>query len=216
MMADISSSHPLRRELTAQGWSLARAESLSISDRLRQDWLSLTIDYADLPHVAGGCFRRAGRYAFMPISETLTCLPPDEQNRFAPLLDTTFDNPFLQELIRFHFRQFPVAADIKRSGWQVDVHLLRVIAHTQSNPPVIQPTDAEFMAVHLTEWVNVTGGAVTIYDHARHPLMRHCPTRVLDFYLLNGNLRHRTAPILPKSPAHPALYSTLILTYRIS
>lgn len=237
-MAHISAARPIRQELKAQGYSLARAAEWSMSDELRQAWLSLSIDYADLPpdhflpNKASYRFRRYGRYCLMPASEALTRLPHENyfQSRdinkvtggmareFAPLLDTTFDNPFLQELIRFDFRQLPIANEMKRSPWEVQVHLIRVTASSPARgyptPEGIHKDGAEFVTVHLTELVNADGGDVSVYDNDRRLLDTYRLEQVMDFYLLNDRrLWHQADPIAPKHTTHQAIRSILTFDY---
>ena len=227
----IDSSRPLNAALAAQGCSFLRADDLHIPPALRQAWLSLLIDYADLPadaHLpAGGKhrFRRCGRYRLVPASGELVRLPHADyfqsraiNRRFAPLADTTFDNPFLQELIRFDFRQFPLDAAALQSDWEVQVHLIRVTARADAagcpSPEGIHRDGAEFVAVHLTELVNAAGGEVSLYDDARRLLMSRRLERPLDGCLLNDALLwHQAAPILPQDGRHQAIRSTLTFAY---
>ena len=98
---------------------------------MQQALLSLTIDYADLPsdeYLPGGekfRFRRYGRFRFFAnqrrVAAIASCglFQSADINRetggylskFAPLSESSFANPFLQELIRFDFDQFPATAE---------------------------------------------------------------------------------------------------------
>ncbi len=236
--AHITTTHPIRQELRNQGYSLVRATELSISDELRQAWLSLTMDYADLPtddflpNDARYRFRRYGRYDFLPASEELTRLPHEDYfqssdinrvtggfvRKFAPLLDTTFDNAFLQELIRFDFRQFPLADDMKRVPWEVQVHLIRVTASSEEQghptPEGIHKDGADFVTVHLAELVNAEGGDVSLYDNDQNLLTNYRLSQIMDSYLLNDRLLwHQAEPIKPKQAAHQAIRSILTFDY---
>ena len=237
-MPQINTAHPIRQELEARGYSLVRAAELSMSDELRQAWLSLSIDYADLPPddflpgEASYRFRRYGRYCLVPASEELIRLPHENYfqssdinqvtggfvRQFAPLLDTTFDNSFLQELIRFDFRQFPIADEMKLFPWEVQVHLIRVTGSSQEcgypTPEGIHKDGAEFVAVHLAELVNADGGDVSVYDNDRNLLAKYRLEQVMDFYLLNDRRRwHQADPIRPKQAAHQAIRSILTFDY---
>ncbi len=237
-MSHISATRQIRKELKTRGYSLVRAAELSISDELRQAWLSLSMDYADLPpddFLPGKVkyrFRRYGRFYFMPASEALTRLPHENYfqssdinkvtggmvRKFAPLLDATFDNPFLQALIRFDFRQFPLADEMKRAPWEVQVHLIRVTANSQArgypSPEGIHRDGAEFVTVHLAELVNVEGGDVSVYDDDQNLLARYRLNQILDSYLLNDRiLWHQAALIRPKQAAHQAIRSILTFDY---
>lgn len=240
-MSIISTSHDVRQELIDDGYSLVRATELTIPAELRQAWLSLSIDYADLPmdeflpNKGKYRFRRFGRFYFDPKTEELVRLPHVDYfqstdinkvtggivRKFAPLLDTTFENPFLHELIRFDFRLFPVPEDMLNAPWQVDVHLIRVTANTGENghptPEGIHKDGAEFVTVHLAELVNANGGDVTIYDNDKNELASYRLNQIMDFYLFNDErLWHKADPITPKDGAHQAIRSILTFDYHYS
>ena len=240
-MSGIVSSRPLRQELASQRYCLLRAADLSISDELRQAWLSLSIDYADLPpdeHLPGGGnyrYRRFGRFAFLPATGELKRLPHVDYfqsadinrvtggiiRKFAPLLDTTFDNPFLHELIRFDFRQFPVCAELLHSEWEVQAHLIRVIADDSTlgrpTPEGIHRDGAEFVTVHLAELVNAAGGDVSIYDDDRRLLDSFRLEQVLDSYLFkDAVLWHEAQPIYPIVGSRRALRSILTFDFHLA
>ena len=48
-MPGISTRHPAQSELAGKGYSLLPAREIDIGDDLRESWLTLSIDYADLP-----------------------------------------------------------------------------------------------------------------------------------------------------------------------
>lgn len=237
-MSQITTTHDIRHDLETQHYSLIRSSELSIPDTLRQDWLSLAIDYASLPVDAylpnNGKyrFRRYGRYYFMPSSEELLPLPHEDYfqstdinsvtggivRKFAPLSDTIFSNKFLQELIRFDFRHFPIAEQLKTEPWDVHVHLIRVTANAGESghptPEGMHKDGAEFVTVHLAELVNADGGAVTIYDNDKQELVSYQLDQVMDFYLFNDDmLWHKANPITPIDPAHQAVRSILTFDY---
>ena len=240
MTPGLKTDRPLRRELADAGYSLLRAPELWIADELRQDWLSLTIDYSDLPvdgYLPGGGgyrFRRYGRFLYLPDAEELSPLPhvdyfqSSDINRvtggivrkFAPLLDSAFDNAFLRELIRFDFRQFPVSPNQQAAHWEVQVHLIRVNADHATlghpTPEGIHRDGAEFVSVHLAELVNAAGGEISIYDDDKRPLDRFRLERVLDSYFFNDAiLWHGAEPIRPINPTHRAVRSILTFDYHL-
>lgn len=237
-MLDISTAQGIQDEIRQQGYSLLRASDLRMSDELRQSWLSLSIDYADLPadeYLPGGAryrFRRYGRFRFSPLTGELTRLPHNDYfqsaainrvtggiiRKFAPLLDTTFDNPFLRELIRFDFAQFPLEDAQWKQDWEVQAHLIRVAADLseqgQPTPEGIHRDGAAYVAVHLAELVNAKGGEVSIYDDDRQLLTTFRLEQVLDSYLFNDAiLWHAAAPIAPTDPAHGAIRSILTFDF---
>lgn len=220
------------------GYCLLRAEELEISEEMRQEWLSLSIDYSDLPpdeYLPGGGryrFRRYGRFSFFPESDALTPLPHEdyyqsaEVNRvtggfvrkFAPLLDSTFENEFLRELIRFDFRQFPLDESTRAGDWEVHAHLIRVTANEsemgQPSPEGIHRDGAEYVTVHLAELVNAQGGDVSIYDDDRNLRSTFRLNQVMDSYLFHdARLWHEAAPIRPIAPGHGAIRSILTFDF---
>ncbi len=237
-MASITSARAIRSEIAAAGYSLVRADELSVPDELWQAWLSLSIDYSDLPvdeYLPGGGsyrFRRYGRLAFSPATGALTRLPHEDYfqsadinqvtggyaRKFAPLLDTTFENPFLRELIRFDFHQFPVAETMMSGDWEVHAHLIRVRASEAElglpTPEGIHRDGAAFVTVHLAELVNARGGEVSIYDDDRNLLTKFRLEQVMDSYLFHdADLWHTSEPIRPIDPAHGAIRSILTFDF---
>ncbi|MYE25769.1 MAG: 2OG-Fe dioxygenase family protein, partial [Chloroflexi bacterium] len=178
-------------------------------------------------------FRRYGRFRFSPSDGALSRLPHEDyfQNadinrvtggiirKFAPLLDTTFGNRFLHELIRFDFAQFPIedAAQLTED-WEVQAHLIRVTADLSEEghptPEGIHRDGAAFVTVRLAELVNAEGGEVSIYDDDRQFLTGFRLEKVLDSYLFDDAiLWHAAEPIRPAAPAHGALRSILTFDY---
>jgi hypothetical protein len=240
-MTKITTTHNITEDLANVGYSLIRATELSIPGELRQSWLSLSIDYADLPpdeylpDNGKYRFRRYGRFYFVPTSEELLRLPHEGYfqdtdinavtggivRKFAPLLDTTFENEFLHELIRFDFRNLPVDDTLKSDPWDVHVHLVRVTANADINghptPEGIHKDGAEFVTVHLAELVNADGGDVSIYDNDKNLLSTHRLNQVMDFYIFNDDmLWHSADPITPKNGTHQAIRSILTFDYHHS
>ena len=234
----ITTDHDISGEIAAAGYSLARAGELRIPDELQQAWLSLLIDYADLPadeFLPGGAtyrFRRYGRFRFSPETGELTRLPHEDYfqsadinrvtggiiRKFAPMLDGAFDNPFLKSLIRFDFAQFPLDAEHAAGDWEVHAHLIRITADARQlghpTPEGIHRDGAAFVTVHLAELVNANGGDVSIYDDDRNLLTSFRLEQVMDSYLFNdAALWHAAAPIQPVDPAHAALRSILTFDY---
>lgn len=230
-MDGIVTDRNIKAEIATAGYSLARAGELHISDELRQAWLSLLIDFADLPTdqtlpAGASCrFRRFGRFRFSRASGSLERLPQEDDcqsaginpvavgcvRRVAPLLDGAFANPFLQALIRFDCAQFPLCAHQRTGDWEVHVQLIRVTADAgDPSPEGIHRDGAAFVSVRLAELVNANGGEVSIYNDDRELLTSFRLGQELDSYLLNDEiLSHATAPIRPVDPAHAAVRSIL-------
>lgn len=188
----ISTSHDICGELIAQAYSLTRAGELSLSAEAARAWEALRRDYETLPldeYLPGGAkyrFRRYGRAYFQPETGELIQLPhqdfyqPVEHNKvtggivrkFAPLLPESFNNLFMQELIRFNFSNFPLSEEQYVNPWVVAIHEIRVLAEGdgfgEPTPEGIHRDGAEFVTVHLAEFENAGGGEVTIYDNNEH------------------------------------------------
>ncbi len=237
-METIKTDRNIKAEIATAGYSLARANELAIPDELRQAWLSLLIDYADLPadeYLPGGAvyrYRRYGRFNFSPDSGELKRLPHEDYfqsadinrvtggytRKFAPLLDGIFANLFLRALIRFDFAQFPLDARQRSGDWEVHAHLIRVTAAAgqpgHPTPEGIHRDGAAFVTVHLAELVNASGGDVSIYDDDRKLLTSFRLRQVMDSYLFNDViLWHAAAPIQPIDPEHAAIRSILTFDY---
>ncbi len=235
----ISTTQDIKSELSRQGYSLVRSGDLHVSEELQQAWLSLLIDYADLPADEylpdGGRYRRRryGRFLFSPANGVLSRLPHQDYfqsadinrvtggitRKFAPLLDTSFENPFLQALIRFDFAQFPLDPAQSRADWEVQTHLIRVTADlgelAHPTPEGIHRDGAAFVTVHLAELVNAEGGEVSIYDDERRQLTSFRLEEALDSYLFNdATLWHAAELIRPAAPAHAAIRSILTFDFQ--
>jgi len=235
---DISTRHPVRRELAERGYSLLRAREIDIDDDLRESWLSLSIDFADLPgdeHLPGGGKyrrRRYGRFRFLPSSGELKPLPHVDYfqsadinrvtggtiRKFAPMLEGAFGNPFLRELIRFDFNQFPVSLAEREAVWEVQAHLIRVTASAEEQghptPEGIHRDGASYVAVHLAELLNARGGDVSIYDDDKRLLASFRLEDIMDCYFFHdASLWHQASPISPIDEAHQAIRSILTFDY---
>ena len=239
-MPGISTRHPVQSELAGKGYSLLPAREIDIGDDLRESWLSLSIDYADLPcdEFSPGDskyrFRRYGRFRFLPASGELTPLPHVEYfqsaeinqvtggyvRKFAPMLDSTFSNLFLRELIRFDFDLFPASLEQRQSIWEVQVHLIRVTAGAAEQghptPEGVHRDGAEYVSVHLAELLNAWGGDVSIYDDDRQLVSSFRLTNIMDSYLYHDAiLWQQASPILPIDDLHQALRSILAFDYHL-
>ena len=233
-MPGISTRHPAQKELAGKCYSLLRAREIDIGDDLRESWLSLSIDYADLPGDGKYRFRRYGRFRFLPASGELTSLPHVEYfqsaeinrvpggylRRFAPMLDSTLGNPFLRELIRFDFDLFPVSLEQRQSIWEVQAQLIRVTASAveqgNPNPEGLHRNGAEYVSVHLAELLNAWGGDVSIYGDDRQLLSSFRLANIMDSYLFHDAiLWHQASPISPIDDLHQALRGILAFDYHL-
>jgi len=234
----ITSAKYIRADLGGQGYSRINAHEIDLSPKMVQSWQMLQGMYPNLPadnylpNNAKYRFRRYGRFYFRPSENELMPLPhvdyfqsKDINNvtggivrQFDPLLPEMFDNAFLRDLIMFDFEHFSVEDWMKHHTWQVDVHLIRVVASAEfaghPTPEGIHKDGASFVTVHLAELENADGGEVTIYDDNKNPIDSFKLENILDAYVFNDQkLWHSAAPITPIDPAHPAIRSILTFDF---
>ena len=223
----IVSNHNIYQTLQRDKYCLVRADDFHLTPNLYNAWKQLQAAYADLPPddylPSGGSyrFRRYDRFAFDPHTGQLERLPHQDYfqdtdinqvtggivRKFAPLTDDIASNAFLHELIRFDFMQFPLNDKRRNGPWNVDVHLVRVIAREgeigQPTPEGIHRDGAAFVTVHLAELSSVTGGVVSVYDDNREQLAQFKLENVLDAYLFRDEvLWHGVTPIRATGPEH--------------
>lgn len=237
----ITTARDVCSELEATAYSLLPASDLNVPPELLLAWDALRADYPGLPldeFLPGGLkyrFRRWGKVYFLPSTGEIVSLPASDYfqstdintvtggivRRFAPLLPPMFDNPFLQALIRFNMDQFPLQQAQRSLPWQVDIHLIRVVADSTGEghptPEGIHKDGAEFVTVHLIEMDNAAGGEVTIYDNDKQPLYRFQLGQLLDSYLFEDpRVWHAASAIKPLDPARPAVRSILTFDYHFA
>ena len=212
----ITTARDVRSELEAHAYSRVRAGDLDAPRDLLLAWEALRADYPALPldeFLPGGLkyrFRRWGKAYYLPSTGEITPLPPQ-----------VFDNPFVLALIRFNMDQFPIRLDQRSLPWQVDIHLIRVVADVTGEghptPEGIHKDGAEFVTVHLVELDNAAGGEVTIYDNAKQPLYSFRLENLLDSYLFeDSRVWHAASSIKPVDPARPAVRSILTFDYHFA
>ncbi|NDJ60837.1 MAG: 2OG-Fe dioxygenase family protein [Chloroflexi bacterium] len=235
----ITTTHPIENDLRGQRYSFVPRNALYISQDLAAAWEQLQTDWEALPPddylPDGGSyrFRRYGRVYFLPATGELLPLPHADYfqsrdinqvtggiiRKFAPLLPESFDNSFLQTLIRFNFRHYPIDdAAMQTQPWQVDIHQVRIVAEPgqagEPTPEGIHRDGAEFVTVHLAELANATGGQVTIYDNDRQPLYDLTLQASMDTYLfLDPQVLHSVTPIQSADGARPGVRSILTFDY---
>lgn len=229
-MVSISTTCDIQTAIAKQRYSVVFANEIPLSEALHKAWHRLRDDYEDLPadeFLPGNDkyrFRRYDRFYFYPETGDLSLLPHQDYfqatdintvtggviRRFAPLKAETVTNPFLHELIRFDFAQFPLTdPSMRYQAWQVDVHEMLVIAQPDSNahptPEGIHRDGAEFVTVHIAVLENASGATVTIYDDDKQPLDSFQLQNVLDSYLFEDDkLWHGVTPLQSADGINPA------------
>lgn len=226
----ITTTHDIQSEIAQTGYSVLLAEELSMTEELSSAWEVLRQDYPSLPRDEylpdNGLYRyrRYDSFSFLPETGALSLLPHQDYfqsrdintvtggivRKFAPLTKETTENPFLHELIRFDFANFPIDDPAMLSGkWKVDVHQIFVVANVGAEghptPEGVHRDGAEFVTVHIAMLDNTLGGEVSIYDDDKQHLRSFTLGNVLDSYLFNDAiLWHGVTAIQSKDGVRPA------------
>jgi len=226
----IATSHFIRNDLARQGYSLVKAADISISAAMHTAWESIRAEYSSLPADEflpdGGAYRyrRYDRFYFHPATGELHLLPHGNYfqdtdinavtggivRSFEPLSPETVANPFLRELIRFDFANFPQRdAEQGQHPWQVDVHQIHVVAQPDElglpTPEGVHRDGAQFVTVHLAQIDNTVGGLVKVYDDDKTLLAGILLRDILDTYVLDDTSRwHGASPIRSSDGVRPA------------
>lgn len=225
-------------DLSTQGYSLIAANDITPAAQYPSQMAALLAEYPTLPQdefLPNGAryrFRRYGRFYFSPLDDELLPLPHVDYmqtkdinplvggivRKFAPLTPQLVDNAFLHALIRFDFAQFPITAEQQRGAWQVDVHLIRIVAGDEAagepTPEGIHRDGAQFVTVHLAELENAEGGVATIYDEDRQPLQSFTLGSIMEAYFVNDErVLHGVTPIRPRVTGQQAVRSILTFDY---
>lgn len=231
----------IQQALRTQGYSLVQAHELPMLPALDSAWQALRDEYAHLPPdnylPAGGQYRwrRFSSFVLDGQEGTLTLLPHREYfqdttinavtggivRHFEPLTPRTVANPFLHELIRWDFAQFPLDHDERIARWQVDVHQIEVVSevgsHAEPTPEGIHRDGARFVSVHLAQLDNADGGDVSIYDDDKSWLASFRLDHIMHSYLFNDAiLWHGVTPITSRDGVNKARRSILTFDYHDS
>lgn len=234
----IETSHDIYADLVNQYYCRIRANELHLTPELAAAWEQLQAQYPHMPadeFTPGSTvyrFRRYDSFRFDPTTGELRILPHRDYfqgkdintvtggivRKFSPLTAKIANNPFLQALIRFDFAQFPLDDEMRTGPWQVDVHMIRVIASGNHaghpTPEGIHRDGAAYVTVHLAELENADGGEVSVYDDGRNLLKSFTLEDVMDAYLFNDAvLWHGVTPIVPVHPHQKAVRSILTFDY---
>jgi hypothetical protein len=228
----------VRSRLQEQKYALILADKFSIDPELTAakqclwaDWDNLELDnYLK----DGGRFRqrRFGLFYLLPSTGELLPLPPtpyfqssevntyagDIARKFAPLLDKSLTNPFLHELIKCNFRQFPVDSSLAHQTWEIDVHQFRIVASQdepgEPTPEGIHRDGDDFNCIHLIARQNVAGGVNSVYDNDGNRLASYTLRRPMDSIMVwDPYVMHGVTPICPENPGEPAIRDVLVIGY---
>ncbi len=203
-------------ELGYQGYCPVARESLSWTSQLEASLGALRGSFEGLVQDRfmgdGGCYRkrRFNRFLLDPQGEQLSLLEGTsihqsiEDNSlnggrtrtFEPLLPEVLENPFLQSLIRFDFRQLTAPVD---RPWVVGVHQVRIEARPGSEgrptPEGIHLDSEAYTVQHLLARQNVEGGEFRAYDQRKKPVFSWLQTEPMDSIFFVGTTYHSASPI---------------------
>lgn len=238
-MMPITTNHNIQADISETGYSVVLADEIPMSEAMQSAWATLRQDYESLPpddYLPTNDlyrYRRYDSFSFDAKTGNLELLPHQDYfqsrdinnvtggivRKFAPLTKETTENPFLHELIRFDFANFPITEPHMAQGqWKVDVHQIFVVAEVGAEghptPEGVHRDGAEFVTVHIAVLDNAEGGEVSIYDDDKVHLVSFTLKNVLDSYLFNDAiLWHGVKPIHSKDGINPAKRGILTFDY---
>lgn len=238
-MTLITTQHDIQADIAETGYSVVLAEDITMSEAMQKAWATLREDYESLPRDEylpdNGLYRyrRYDSFSFYPETGDLTLLPHQDYfqsrdinqvtggivRKFAPLTKETAENPFLHELIRFNFANFPITdPQMAKGHWQVDAHQIFVVARVGAEghptPEGVHRDGAEFVTVHIAMLDNTSGGEVSIYDDNKEHLASFTLKHIFDSYFFNDAiLWHGVTPIHSKDGINPAKRGILTFDY---
>jgi hypothetical protein len=133
---------------------------------------------------------------------------------FEPIDGAWWQLPLTQALIARLGALF--AALAPQPQWFIEAHQFRIDASTEVGKPTPEGAHrdgVDFVALLLVRREGVEGGATTIYDADRRPLLQTTLAEPLALMLLDDRrVVHETTPI--RRAGLPACRDTLVLTYR--
>ncbi|MEE8586193.1 MAG: 2OG-Fe dioxygenase family protein [Acidobacteriota bacterium] len=195
------------------------------------DWEQLEVDQ----YLKGGARfreRRYGCFHFQPSSGDISPLPPTPyyqtpeenayaggiQREFAPLLESTLENRFLHELIKFNHRQFPPSSRGTCDKWEIGVHQVRIVTtqdeEGEPTPEGIHHDGNDFFAVHLISRGKIAGGETTIYDNDQNPIESRTMLNVMDSLVVeDACVMHGVSPILLNGSSQRGIRDIIIIDY---
>ncbi len=176
-------------------------------------------------------YRRFRYFYFVPISGKILAFAPtpyfqpaeinkyagDIDRKFESLKSKTMNNPFLQELIQFDFRQLPVSQKEKCEPWMVDIHQIRTVATAVENgeptPEGIHHDENDFVWIHLIKRKNITGGDSGIYSNDQKLLASCILQKNMDSIVLwDPKVMHGVTSMHPKDRAKNAIRGVMELS----
>jgi len=234
----INTLRDVSSELLTNSYVMMSADDFSIDPALIETRQELWSDWNDLlpdnylKNNGHFRFRRFANFYFQPVLQEIRPLPhipyfQDEklnsyaggiQRVLAQLKKSTLSNPFLHELIKFNFRQFPLDDGMAEQVWHIDVHLIRVVGSAdeigEPTPEGIHHDENDFVCMHLAKRQNTLGGINTIYDNDRNPLHSATLNNPMDSVIIwDPRVMHDVSPIMPQDSNQPAVRDMLLIGY---
>lgn len=235
-----SRTNTVQVDLKERGYALTAGSDLELEPAVREyekaladEWNNLEADNY-LKDGARFRERRYGRFRYVPATDEVNLLAhrpyfqSEEANSYAggiervvePLTRGSVDSPLLNELIRFNFRHFPVAADDERRAqpWEVACHQFRIISSAgqvgEPTPEGIHRDEIDFGAIHLMSKSNTEGGLSRVYDNDSKLIAEFCLEDPMDtMFWADQLVLHSVTPIYAVDDRHSAVRDILILGY---
>jgi len=241
----MKSSVKIKNKLESKGYAKINSEEFQYSQlelnefiKLKEDWGNLPIDdflmQIDLSYENKTYrLRRWGRYKIDIRKSQLTQLKHRPffqsetynkgaggiERNFAPIVDKTYENIFLKNLIFFNVSNLPLKLAEISLNWEIYLHQIKVITQSDFSgkpaPEGIHQDDVEFFSVHLIERNNYKGGEVQVYNLEKELLHEISLDSVMDsYYISDKKVMHGVREITPISNEMPGERSVLIISYK--
>jgi len=240
-MTELIQLEPIDTQIAEAGYCFVEGWAHMLGG-LASTWQSLAESWNRLPRdnfmPDGGAYRRRrfGRFAFFPDRSQLirlghsTFTQSTEINTFAggiernfdPLEENTFVHPLLHALVRSDFLRFGIDdCELMAKPREVKVHQIRIEA-TNGNPETPTPEGIhsdghEFIAIHLINRENLSGGKSIICDIEGHVLETGLLTQPLDsIYINDRKVMHGVSPVKRIVENAPARRDVLLIDFDIA
>lgn len=240
-MPAISSNTVIKETIATQKYALLAGKDFLIHadqhdnlNALKASWDQLEAD----KHLKDGAtfrLRRFGLFYFLPSTGEIMAMPSTEYfqsaetntyaggatRNFAALEEETRTNPFLLNLIKFNFSNFPIESQQTEHPWEVDVHQFRIVGTAEEQgeptPEGIHHDDDDFNVIHLMQRKNAKGGMNTVHANDKELIASTTLEEVMDsVYVWDPHVMHGVTPIYPQDPAAKAIRDVLVIGYNAS
>jgi hypothetical protein len=237
-MKEITTSYSISSELKNKKYVIVPQKEFIIPEYLNnyknqfdKDWGGLGKDNY-LKDGRSFRYRRFQYFYFLPESGKIVAYAqtpyyqPAEINKYAGDLDRKFEslksktisNPFLQELIRFDFKQLPISEEDKSHSWMVDIHQIRTVATAvesgEVTPEGIHHDENDFVWIHLISRENVTEGVNGIYNNEQKLLESCTLSKNMDSIVFwDPKVMHAVTSMHPKDHTRNAIRDVVLICF---